>query len=375
MTTEVNIPPGSDTIPGDNVWAPPNKAVDDNGKVYNTVQAAVNNTSSSVLIGPGTFNETVDITTDNIELLGVGRATTINGGSDDHAIHVDGASDVNIENLSVKTTSGGGSGKSALRTDQNSADNFVIRDVYVLESDLDGIHHAGGADATIVGVRMNGNVSGSIDGDGITTAGGEGGNTVKDSTVQNVGGNGIDLAQTRDSAEGNTVVGCDGHGIVGQENFQRLSHNICDDNNDDGINISGTDQVISANVAINSTNQNIDDSSATDPIKSGNLAGSSADDNQGGGTGSAWTTTTKTSNYTASDNDEVLADSSSSAVTVTLPSPSNGVRVRVKRISSSNSVTVSRNATEQINRSASDYSMSDLESVEFVSDGTDWWIV
>lgn len=89
----------------------------------------------------------------------------------------------------------------------------------------------------------------------------------------------------------------------------------------------------------------------------------------------SWTTSTITSDTTASDNDELLADSSSAALTVTLPSPSNGLRVRVMRIASANGVTVARNGTENINGNASDLSLSYLESVELVSDGTDWWIV
>lgn len=93
------------------------------------------------------------------------------------------------------------------------------------------------------------------------------------------------------------------------------------------------------------------------------------------GGGSSWTTTTVTADTTLSDNDEALVDSSGGTVTVTLPTPSNGVRVRVLRTTSANSVTIGRSGTENINRTASDLSLNDLESVELVSDGTDWWIV
>lgn len=89
----------------------------------------------------------------------------------------------------------------------------------------------------------------------------------------------------------------------------------------------------------------------------------------------AWNTSTITANTTASDNDELIADSSGGALTVTLPSPSNGVRVRAIRSASANGVTLARSGTENINGSASDLSISYLESVEVVSDGTDWWIV
>lgn len=91
--------------------------------------------------------------------------------------------------------------------------------------------------------------------------------------------------------------------------------------------------------------------------------------------GADWTTTTVTSDVTASNDEEILADSSSAIVTVTLPSPTNSTRVRVMRIASANDVNVARNGTENINGNASDLTLSYLESVELVADGTDWWIV
>lgn len=88
-----------------------------------------------------------------------------------------------------------------------------------------------------------------------------------------------------------------------------------------------------------------------------------------------WTTSTETASVTASDNDEVLADSSVGAVTITLPTPANGVRVRVVNIDNTNGVTVGRSGTESINGTAADITLSEFESVELVSNGTDWFIV
>lgn len=91
--------------------------------------------------------------------------------------------------------------------------------------------------------------------------------------------------------------------------------------------------------------------------------------------GEAWSTLLTSANATASDNEEHLIDTSGGSVTLTLPTPSQGTRVRAMRTTSANSATIARSGTENINRDASDLTLTDLESVELVSDGTDWFIV
>lgn len=89
----------------------------------------------------------------------------------------------------------------------------------------------------------------------------------------------------------------------------------------------------------------------------------------------AWNHSTVTTDTTASDLDEYLVDSSSGAVTVTLPTPAAGTRVRLKNIDDTNGVTLGRSGTENIDGSASDITLSLYESLEVVSDGTDWFIM
>ena len=88
-----------------------------------------------------------------------------------------------------------------------------------------------------------------------------------------------------------------------------------------------------------------------------------------------WNQTTQTSDYTASDDDSVWADSSSAAVTITLPAPSANTQVNVVCIDDTNGVTLSPNSTENINGSNSDINMAAEESITVVSDGTDWWMI
>lgn len=85
---------------------------------------------------------------------------------------------------------------------------------------------------------------------------------------------------------------------------------------------------------------------------------------------------TKTSNYTASNGDCVLANASSGAITITLPSPSSNAIVNVKKIdSSTNAVTVEPNGSETINGSSSKTIDTQYESYTFISDGTNWYII
>lgn len=88
------------------------------------------------------------------------------------------------------------------------------------------------------------------------------------------------------------------------------------------------------------------------------------------------TVTPVTSNYTASTNELVLVDASAGAVTVTQPSPEEGKPVGVEKTdTSSNTVTISPNGNENVNYGSSEDLAAQGESVDLVSDGTDWYVV
>lgn len=79
---------------------------------------------------------------------------------------------------------------------------------------------------------------------------------------------------------------------------------------------------------------------------------------------------------TASDGDLVFADASSANVAVTLPAPEEGGVVGVERTdASSNSVSVEPNASESVNYEDSEELVAQGESLDFVSDGTDWYVI
>lgn len=75
------------------------KALADDGEMYDTVQAAVDAASGWVFVGPGTFNETVTVSTDGLTLEGVGEGSVIDGGTS-NAVDID-ASDVVVKSLSL----------------------------------------------------------------------------------------------------------------------------------------------------------------------------------------------------------------------------------------------------------------------------------
>ena len=76
--------------------------------------------------------------------------------------------------------------------------------------------------------------------------------------------------------------------------------------------------------------------------------------------------------------DVILADASAGALTATLPNPAltTGRIFTVKKIDATvNTVTISPFAAETIDGMASVSTSSPNESIDFLSDGTDWWVI
>ena len=91
--------------------------------------------------------------------------------------------------------------------------------------------------------------------------------------------------------------------------------------------------------------------------------------------GRAGTVVTKTTTYTAASGELVLASASGGAFTVTLPAVAAGAVCTVKKTdSSANAVTVSP-ASGTIDGAATQQVTVQYESLDFISDGTNWFIV
>jgi hypothetical protein len=86
--------------------------------------------------------------------------------------------------------------------------------------------------------------------------------------------------------------------------------------------------------------------------------------------------TTQTADYTAGENDIVLADASGGPLTVTLPAPDERVKVNVKKTdSSANAVTVATPGSETIDGDSSRTLTAQYVSRTITSDGTDYFII
>lgn len=86
--------------------------------------------------------------------------------------------------------------------------------------------------------------------------------------------------------------------------------------------------------------------------------------------------TTQTENYTAGENDIVLADASGGPITVTLPAPDASVAVTVKKIdASADAVTVATPGAETIDGDAERTLTGQYVSREITSDGTNYFII
>jgi len=117
------------------------------------------------------------------------------------------------------------------------------------------------------------------------------------------------------------------------------------------------------------------DISVTNTTLTDNGGGSVDLNTVGGGTGS---TSTVTTTYTITTSDRyIFADASGGAFTITLPTAasSSGLKFTIKKIdSSANAVTVDGDGAETID-SAANYALTvQFESIDVVSDGTEWHI-
>jgi hypothetical protein len=101
----------------------------------------------------------------------------------------------------------------------------------------------------------------------------------------------------------------------------------------------------------------------------------SGDHEPSGGSSVAPNVVSKTAAYAAVNGDVVLADASGGDFPVTLPAPTSGAKVSVKNVGATGTVTVTHHTAEDIDGAATYPLATQYLSRDFLSDGTDWWIV
>lgn len=252
----------------DNVWAPPNRAVDGNNAVYDSIQDAVDAGTGLVLIGPspgGQFNESVVIddtaALKGTTIVGVGEATVVDGGSTGPAFDVR-ADEVTLERLAARTDRT--SSHDAIKFDSSDGmSDPRVRAVTVLEAGSDGIYvrnnTTGGyinncivERAGVVGIRARGkvlNVQGCVVGDG---------------NDDDIGTDGIVTGGGDTSVDGCVINNVGDEGISAGGPDELISNNIVVDA-DTSYALKGTDQTLADNVSVTPATDDVDTSSATNP--------------------------------------------------------------------------------------------------------------
>jgi hypothetical protein len=114
----------------------------DDGKLYESVQAAENNATDWMFIGPGSFDEPLVIDTTDLTVVGSGKSTVINGGDASDAIRVE-ASNVTVKSVAGQTTIGAGKNIDAFQF--SSTSGCVVYDFWAIESDRHGVNIGSGS--------------------------------------------------------------------------------------------------------------------------------------------------------------------------------------------------------------------------------------
>lgn len=304
----------------------------DDGNFYNTIGDALNNATSYVSIGPGTFNENLTVTTDDMTIEGVGESTVIDGGDSSPAVTID-ARNVTISNLSAITDRPGSQNAIEVTTNGDKAKVYNIAGIVAGESGIytDGtpfkvtirdcdieavgsgspsiemkgndsliegvIDNAGniavsGQSSNIVNCRVNttsnlpaieldgsfciasNNQVDTDNGDGILVANG----SVRCQVHNNMiftGAIGIVLNDADCRATENTIIGSGAESINCSGQSAVINGNTISGSQSDGINVGGSDSVIDGNVVRQSSASGIR-LTGTDQIATSNRISDSA---------------------------------------------------------------------------------------------------
>lgn len=215
----------------DDIWAPPNKAVDDNGVVHDRVQDAIDNASDFVIVGPGTFEEQLTVDSAGLSMRGAGRGTVIDGTTGDVAIDV-AANDVSLASIAARTDEGQGGGNYPVRV-QDAAEGVVLRVVRVITGD-DSAFRIIGAKTKMIACVVE-----YAQGQGINFTGSSEDCGAMGCIIENVTSIGIRLDGQRGYAIGNSVKGNGSTGIQLNDPDCTVMGNTIDQTDGDGLEVLG----------------------------------------------------------------------------------------------------------------------------------------
>jgi hypothetical protein len=243
----------------------------DDGFVYSTIQAAQDAASSFIFIGPGTFNESVTISTVGLTLEGSGYDTLIDGGTTADAFLIN-SSNVTIRNLSVQTTQGGGNNFEGVRGGAGG-DSITVDGVTVRASDNFGIRFSSGSNHIVTECTVK-----NFDDRGIVIDAGDSivKGCVVDGSNSTASADGIAITFDNFIIANNIVRNAPDFGIVPQAGADDgvVIGNRVISSGTDGIENRGTDNIIANNRVSDSGTNDIEDNGAG-TVLDGNLTGAS----------------------------------------------------------------------------------------------------
>lgn len=143
-----------------------------NGAVYaghpdfSSLQAAIDFAEKrtdfdKIIVPPGTHGAIDPF--DGQEIVGLsgslGEAVVIDGGTSAHAVNLAATNNTTIRNLTLRTTSGGGSSFNCVQVGGGAGNRIV--DCFLRESDNHGVYVGSGNDNAVRGCRATGGVDGT----------------------------------------------------------------------------------------------------------------------------------------------------------------------------------------------------------------------
>lgn len=208
-----------------------------NAAHYNTVQLAIDAAADQIIfVPPGTYNEQLDITNNNLTLTGHYRSTIIDGlaVAGGPAIYINGADDVTMGFITMRTTPGGGvGGNEAILV--RDAPRLKLMNVFVNGSDHGGIHiHNTSPDCEILSCH------------------------IRDPDDQGIH---LSTAVHRIKIIGCTIQDASGVGILQASDDGTIRGNIINTTGDDGVSlpVGADNNVVTGNRITGWTNEPIDD--------------------------------------------------------------------------------------------------------------------
>jgi len=237
------------------------RALADDGNTYDSVQDAVDAASSFVKVGPGTFNESVNISTVGISLIGSGESTLIDAVSKGDAIST--TDDVTVSNIAVRTDSSS-SGRGV-----TSGNNNVLKNITCLNSGDIGIapntdsvaYNCTALNSSASGIRSLGNRV-----------------IISNCDIDNTGSRALYTTNNDNILANNVILNSGGHGIRLQNaNDCVVIGNRVHNSTDAGFFVSSTsaDNILANCRISDSGSTDINNNGSTNLVTDGNLTGAS----------------------------------------------------------------------------------------------------